>query len=91
MQDRDTQGVHRLYDFTTAPLIPPHQANCNAGAVNSADELHLVIESVRPDTKHRRLTSSMPMTCTGGRARCRKPYATARFTMLATLFQFNPY
>jgi hypothetical protein len=35
--------------------------------------------------------SSMPMTLTGGRARWRKPYATARFTMVATLFQFNPY
>src|SRR5215831_17030873 len=33
----------------------------------------------------------MPMTCTGGRARWRKPYATARFTMAATLFQSNPY
>ena len=33
----------------------------------------------------------MPMTCTGGRARCRRPYSTARFTIVATLFQFNPY
>src|ERR1017187_7964718 len=28
----------------------------------------------------------MPMTCTGGRARCSNSYTTVRFTMLATLF-----
>src|ERR1039457_3873839 len=33
----------------------------------------------------------MPMTWTAARARCGKPYFTARFTMVATLFQFNPY
>src|SRR6266581_1500602 len=33
----------------------------------------------------------MPMTCTGGRVRCFNPYCTARFTMVATLFQFKPY
>jgi len=52
MQDRDTQRVYRLYDFTKAQLIPPDQAYCIAGKVNSADKLYLVIESVRPDTKH---------------------------------------
>ncbi len=52
MQDRDTQRVYRLYDFTTAQLIPPDQAYPIAGKVNSVDGLHLVIESVRPDTKH---------------------------------------
>ncbi len=36
------------------------------------------------------ITSSMPITCTGGRARCFNPYLTARFTMVATLFQFSP-
>ena len=54
MQDRDTQNVHRLYDFNTAQLIPPDQAQCDAGNVNSAGELYLVIESVRPNTKHLR-------------------------------------
>ena len=39
----------------------------------------------------RRLTSSMPITCTGGRVRCCSPYCTARFTIVATLFQFSPY
>jgi hypothetical protein len=52
MQDRDTQRVYRLYDFTKAQLILPDQAYCVAGKVNSADKLYLVIESVRPDTKH---------------------------------------
>ena len=54
MQDRDTQRVYRLYDFTKAQLIPPDMAHCVAGKVNSAGSLYLVIESVRPDTKHLR-------------------------------------
>src|SRR5437588_623148 len=33
----------------------------------------------------------MPIMCTGGRARCFSPYCTARFTIVATLFQFSPY
>src|SRR5882724_2820789 len=33
----------------------------------------------------------MPITCTAGRARFFKPYCTARWTMVATLFQFSPY
>jgi hypothetical protein len=52
LQDRDTQRVYRLYDFTKAQLIQPNVAYCVAGKVNSADRLYLVIESVRPDTKH---------------------------------------
>src|ERR1700680_4917247 len=31
------------------------------------------------------------MIWTGGRARFRRPYSTARFTIVATLFQFSPY
>ena len=58
MQDRDTQRVYRLYDFTKAQLIPPDQAYCIAGMVNSADKLYLVIESVRPDTKHDRCANA---------------------------------
>jgi hypothetical protein len=34
------------------PDHPPDQAYCDAGNVNSAGRLNLVIESVRPDTKH---------------------------------------
>jgi len=52
MQGRDTQRVYRLYDLTKAHHIPPDQAYCDAGNVNSAGELNLVIESARPDTKH---------------------------------------
>jgi len=52
LRDRDTQRIYRLYDFTKAQLIQPNVAYCVAGKVNSADRLYLVIESVRPDTKH---------------------------------------
>ena len=67
MQDRDTQRVYRLYDFTKAQLIPPNVAYCIAGKVNSADKLYLVIESARPDTKHlRHPTAPAPVDGAGG-------------------------
>jgi hypothetical protein len=50
--DRDTQRVYRLHDFTKNHHLVPGQAYCVTGKVNSADKLYLVIESVRPDTKH---------------------------------------
>jgi hypothetical protein len=53
LQDRDTKRVCRLYAFTKARVILPNVAYCVAGKVNSADKLYLVIESVRPDGKHR--------------------------------------
>ena len=52
VQDRDTHSVHGLYGFNTAQLIPPDQAQRDAGKANGAGELYLVIELVRPDTKH---------------------------------------
>jgi hypothetical protein len=52
--DRDTQRVYRLHDFSKTHHLVPGQAYCVAGKVNSADKLYLVIESVRPDTKHAR-------------------------------------
>jgi hypothetical protein len=64
MQDRDTQRVYRLYDFTKAQLVRPGVAYCVAGKVNSADKLYLVVESVRLDTKHRR-TSTVPALADG--------------------------
>jgi len=64
MRDRDTQRIYRLYDFTKAQLISPNQAYCMAGKVNSADKLYLVIESVRPDTKHA-LCSNAPAPVDG--------------------------
>jgi hypothetical protein len=67
MQDRDTQRVYRLYDFSKAQLIQPDVAYCVAGKVNSADKLYLVIESVRLDTKHRRVsTAPIPADGAGG-------------------------
>ena len=69
LQDRDTQRVYRLYDFTKAQLIQPNVAYCVAGKVNSADKLYLMIESVRLDTKRRRLSSSpVPVDGAGGPA-----------------------
>jgi hypothetical protein len=59
LEDRDTQRVYRLYDFSKAQLIRPGVAYCVAGKVNSADKLYLVIESVRLDTKHAR-SSTVP-------------------------------
>ena len=64
MLDRDTQRVYRLYDFTKAQLIAPDQAYCVAGKVNSADRLYLVIDSVRPDTRHSR-PSTVPAPTDG--------------------------
>ena len=58
VQDRDTQSVHHLYGVNTAQLIPPDMAHCIAGKVNSAGRLYLVIESVRPDTKHARCANA---------------------------------
>ena len=65
MQDRDTQRVYRLYDFTKVLLIPPDMAHCIAGKVNSAGRLYLVIESVRPETKHPRCANA-PAHADGG-------------------------
>jgi len=67
LRDLDTQRVYRLHDFTKALLILPDVAYCVAGKVNSADKLYLVIESVRPDTKRRRVsTGPVPDDGAGG-------------------------
>jgi hypothetical protein len=69
LRDLDTQRVYRLYDFTKAQLIRPGVAYCVAGKVNSAGKLYLVIESVRPDTKHgRHSTVQVPADGAGGLA-----------------------
>ena len=68
MRDRDTQRVYRLFDFSHAQRIRPSAVYCVAGKVNSADKLYLVIESVRPDTKRRRLAHAPdPADGAGGR------------------------
>ena len=67
--DCDTKRVYRLYDFSKAQLIWPGVAYCVAGKVNSAAKLYLVIESVHPDTKHRRVsTAPVPADGAGGPA-----------------------
>jgi hypothetical protein len=58
MQDLDTRRVYRLHDFSKAQLIRPNVAYCVAGKVNSADKLYLVLESVRLDTKRRRVSNA---------------------------------
>jgi len=69
LQDRGTQRTYRLYDFTKAQLIQPNVAYCVAGKVNSADKLYLVIESVRPDSKHARGSKTpIPADGAGGSA-----------------------
>ena len=64
MRDGDTQRVYRLHDFSKRWLPRPGVAYCVAGKVNSADKLYLVIESVRPDTKHTR-HSTVPAPADG--------------------------
>ena len=60
LRDLDTQRVYRLYDFSKACIIQADMAYCIAGKVNSADKFYLVIESVRPDSKHLR-SSTVPI------------------------------
>ena len=64
LRDLDTNRVYRLRDFTKALLFRPGVAYCVAGKVNSADKLYVVIESVRPDTKHIR-SSTVPVPAGG--------------------------
>ena len=65
--DRDTQRVYRLFDFTKRLCLKPNRPYCVAGKVNSAGTLYLVIESVKPDTKHQWLsTSPVPADGAGG-------------------------
>ena len=67
LQDLDTQRVYRLYDFTKVLLLRPGVAYSVAGKVNSADKLYLVLESVRPDTKHlRSFIAPVPADGAGG-------------------------
>jgi hypothetical protein len=69
LRDGDTNRVYRLYDFTKALLIRPGVAYCVAGKVNSAEKLYLVIESVRPDAKHARVSKApIPTDGAGGSA-----------------------
>ena len=67
MLDHDTRRVYRLFDFTKRLRLTPGLAYCVAGKVNSVNTLYLVIESVKRDTKHERLsTSPIPADGAGG-------------------------
>jgi hypothetical protein len=64
MRDDSTRRVYRLYDFTKSQTLTPDQYYCVFGKVNSTDKLYLVIESVKPDTKHAR-SSLAPLPADG--------------------------
>jgi hypothetical protein len=69
MQDDSTRRVYRLYDFTKSHIITPGQYYCVSGKVNSADRLFLVIESVRPDNKHKAASTVLvPADGAGGQS-----------------------
>jgi hypothetical protein len=69
MRDDSTRRVYRLYDFSKSQLITPGQYYCVSGKVNSADKLYLVIESVKPDTKHSADSNApVPADGAGGRS-----------------------
>jgi hypothetical protein len=53
MRDDSTRRVYRLHDFSKSHILTPDQYYCVYGKVNSADKLYLVVESVKPDTKHK--------------------------------------
>jgi hypothetical protein len=67
MRDDSTRRVYRLHDFTKSHAPTPGQYYCVFGKVNSADKLYLVIESIKPDTKHGRCsTDPAPADGAGG-------------------------
>jgi hypothetical protein len=69
MLDRDTQRVYRLFDFTKRLRLMADRPYCVAGKVNSVHTLYLVIESVKPDTKHeRRSIAPVPADGAGERS-----------------------
>jgi hypothetical protein len=59
MKDDSTRRVYRLHDFSKTQQISPHGYYCISGKVNSADKLYLVIESVKPDTKHQQSSTTL--------------------------------
>jgi len=52
MRDHSTQRIYRLYDFSKTLSLEPNRFYAVSGKVNSADKLYLVLDSVKPDTKH---------------------------------------
>ena len=69
MRDDSTRRVYRLHDFSKSHSFTPGQYYCVSGKVNSADKLYLVVESVKPDTKHVSVsTAPVPVDGAGGRS-----------------------
>ena len=68
MRDDSTRRVYRLYDFTKSHILTPGQYYCVTAKVNSADKLYLVVESLKPDTKHA-TPSTVPVTADGAGGR----------------------
>jgi hypothetical protein len=64
--DGDTRRVYRPHDFTKALHLQPGQAYCVSGKVDSADRLYLVVDSLKPDTKHSRHSPIPNLGPTGG-------------------------
>ena len=64
MRDDSTHRVYRLHDFTKSYAPIPGQYYCVFGKINSTDRLYLVIESLKPDTKHGRC-STVPVPTDG--------------------------
>jgi hypothetical protein len=52
MKEDRTKRVYRLHDFTKSQDIESELVHCVFGKVNSADEIYLVIESIRIDSKN---------------------------------------
>jgi hypothetical protein len=68
LRDDSTRRVYRLHDFTKSHILTPGQYYCVSGKVNSADKLYLVVESVKPDTKHTAVSNApVPSDGAGGR------------------------
>ena len=70
LRDLARQYVYLLHDFSGAQIIRPNVASGTAGNANSADKLNLVIESVRPGTRHSR---SSTVTVPDGAGGCPSP------------------
>ena len=69
MLDYDTRRVYRLLDFTKRLRLQPNRPYCASGKVNSVHTLYLVIESVKPDTKHKPVSiTPVPVDGAGGNA-----------------------
>jgi hypothetical protein len=68
MRDDSTRRVYRLHDFTKSHYFTPGQYYCVSGKVNSADKLYLVVESIKPDTKHKAI-SNAPVPVDGAERR----------------------